>query len=80
MGFPGVSEGKESARSVGDLGSILVLGGSPGGGRGNLLWCSCLGNPMDRRALWATAHRIAEADMTQHTCMSQVSLNDIDET
>ena len=53
---------------------------TPGERNGNPLKYSCLGNPMDRRALWATAHRIAEADMTQHTCMSQVSLNDIDET
>ena len=35
MGFPGGSAGKESACSAGDLGSILVLGRSPGGGHGN---------------------------------------------
>ena len=32
MGFPGGSDGKESACNVGDLGSILGLGGFPGGG------------------------------------------------
>ena len=37
LGFPGGSNGKESACNAGDLGSILVLGRSPGGGHGNLL-------------------------------------------
>ena len=31
-------------------------GKSPGGGRGNPLQCSCLENPMDRGAWWATVH------------------------
>ena len=34
-GFPGGSEGKESACNAGDLGSIPGLGRSPGGGHGN---------------------------------------------
>ena len=34
-GFPGGSDGKESACSVGDLGSISGLGRSSGGGHGN---------------------------------------------
>ena len=34
MGFPGGSAGKESACNAGDLGSIPVLGGSPGEGKG----------------------------------------------
>ena len=46
-GFPGGSEGKASACSAGDLGSIPGLGRSPGEGNGNLLWYSCLENPMD---------------------------------
>ena len=37
LGFPGPSDGKESACNVGDLGSIPDLGRSPGGGRGNPL-------------------------------------------
>ena len=37
MDFPGGSVGKESASNEGDLGSVLGLGRSPGGGRGNLL-------------------------------------------
>ena len=46
MGFSGGSDGKESACSVGDLGSIL--GRSPGEGNGNPLQDSCLENSMDR--------------------------------
>ena len=37
LGFPGGSDGKESACNVGDLGSIPGLGRSPGGGHGNPL-------------------------------------------
>ena len=37
VGFPGDSEGKESACSVGELGSIPGLGRSPGGGHGDLI-------------------------------------------
>ena len=56
MGFPGGSDGKESACSVGDLGSIPGLGKPPGGGHGNPLQCSCLENSMDRGAGQATVH------------------------
>ena len=48
MGFPGGSDGKESACNVGDLGSIPGLGKSPGEGNSYLLQCSCLENSMDR--------------------------------
>ena len=34
---------------------------APGGGRGNPLQYSCLENPMDRRAWWATVHRVAKS-------------------
>ena len=47
MGFPGSSEGKESACNVGDLGSILGLGRSPGEGKGYLLQYSGMENSMD---------------------------------
>ena len=46
LGFPGGSDGKECAGSVGDLGSIPGFGRSPGGGHGNLLQYSSLENPM----------------------------------
>ena len=48
------SGGKESSCKVGDLGSIPVVGRSPGEGNGNPLQCSCPKNPMDRGAWWAT--------------------------
>ena len=52
---------KKPPANAGDLrgmGSILGLGGSPGGGHGNSLQYSCLENPMDRGAWWATVHRV----------------------
>ena len=47
-GFPGDSDGKESAHNVGDQDSILGLGRSPGEGNGYPLQYSCLENPMVR--------------------------------
>ena len=61
MGFPGGSDGKESACNAGDLGSIPELGRSPGGGRGDPLQYSCLENPVDKGAWWATVHGVAES-------------------
>ena len=46
-GFPGGSDSKPSACSVGDVGSIPGLGRSPGEENGNPLQSSCLENPMD---------------------------------
>ena len=43
-----------NAGDAGDLGSISGLGKSPGGGHGNPLQHSCLENPTDRGAWWAT--------------------------
>ena len=59
MGFPGGSDGKESAYNAGDLGSIPGLGRSPGEGNGYPPQYSCLENPMDRGAWRATVHRVA---------------------
>ena len=51
-----------------DLGSIPGLRRSPGGGHGNSLQYSCLENPIDRGAWWATGHRVTEElDMTEAT-------------
>ena len=50
MGFPGGTDGKESACNGGDPGSFPVSGRSPREGNGNLLQYSCLENPMDRGA------------------------------
>ena len=53
-GFPDSSVGKASACNAGDLGSIPVLGRSPGEGNENPLQDSDLENPMDRGTWWAT--------------------------
>ena len=54
-------------RHLRDIGSIPVLGGSPGEGHSNPLQYSCLEIPRDRGALWATVHRVTESDMTEAT-------------
>ena len=51
LGFPGGSDGKESACNGGDLGLILGSQRSPGGGHGNPLQYSCLENPHRQRSL-----------------------------
>ena len=50
--FSGGSDGKASACSAGDLGSIPGSGRSPGEGNGNPRQYSCLENPMDAGAWW----------------------------
>ena len=57
-GFPGGSEVKLSACNEGDLGSIPGSGSSPGEGNGNPLQYSCLENPMDGGAWWATVYGV----------------------
>ena len=54
------SDGKDSACNVRDLGLNPGLGKSPGEGNGNPLQYSCLENPMDRGAWWATVHGVAK--------------------
>ena len=68
MGFPGGSDGKESAYYSGDLGSIPGLGRSPERRHGNPLQYSCLENPHGQRglagySLWG--HK--ESDLTEVT-------------
>ena len=60
LGFPGGSDGKEYACSVGDLGSIPGFGKSPGEGNDNSLQYSCLENSMDRGAWWAAVHGVTK--------------------
>ena len=55
-GFPGGSDGKESARNAGDPCSIPGSGRSPEEGNGKPRQYSCLENPMDRGAWGATVH------------------------
>ena len=61
MVFPGGADGKESARSAGDPGSIPESGISPGGGNGYPLQYSYLENSMERGAWWAIAHGVSES-------------------
>ena len=56
-----------NAGDIRDAGSIPGLGRSPGEGHGNPLQYSCLKNPMDRGAWWATVHGVEESDMTEAT-------------
>ena len=49
------------AGNMRDVSSIPGSGRSPGVGHGNSLQYSCLENPMDRGAWWATAHRVAKS-------------------
>ena len=56
--FPGGSDGKASAYNAGDPGSIPGLGRSPDG---NPLQYSCLENPMNGGAWWATVHGVAKS-------------------
>ena len=50
MGFPGSSDGKESACNAGDLASVPESRSSPGEGNGYSLWYSCLENSVDKGA------------------------------
>ena len=62
-GFPGDAVVKSPPASTGDArdsSSSPGLGGSPGEGNGSPLQYSCLENPMDRGAWWATVHGVAK--------------------
>ena len=61
MGFPGSSDGKESACNAVDQGSIPGLGGSPGEGNGYPLQYSCLEYPRDGGAWKAAVHGVAKS-------------------
>ena len=67
-GFPGGSDGKESACNAGDLGSVPGLGRSPGEGKGHTLQYSGLENSMD----W-TVHEVTESDTTEQLSLSLIS-------
>ena len=65
--------GKEFAYNAGDTGDAGLIPGSgrsPGEGKGSPLWYSCLENPMDRGAWWATVQRVTES----HTQLSTQEL------
>ena len=60
MGFPGGSDGEESACNAEDLGSVPGLGRSSGEGNGNALQDSCLENFMDRGGWQAIVHGVTK--------------------
>ena len=60
-GFPGDSVVKKMPASAGNTGLIPGSRRSPGGGNGNPLQCSCLGNPTDRGAWGAIVHGVAKS-------------------
>ena len=65
MGFPGGSDGKESAYNARDPDSIPGSGRSLEEGNGNPLQHPCLENSMVRKAWQATVHGIKKLDMTE---------------
>jgi len=63
---------KNLSANAGDPGGVgLIPGRSPGRGHGNPVQCSCLENPMDRGAWWATVHSVAKS-LTQ---LKQLSMH-----
>ena len=60
-GFLGGANGKESACQSRRHRFDPWVGKIPGGGNGNPLQYSCLGNAMDRRVWWATIHTVTKS-------------------
>ena len=60
---PVALEVKNPPAKVRDLGYIPRWGRCPGGGHGNPFQYSCLENPTDRGAWWATVHRVIKSEI-----------------
>ena len=67
---PGGSDGTGSACSAGDLGSIPWSVRFLGEGNGYPLQYSCLKNPMNTGAWWATVRGVTELDRTEQLTLS----------
>ena len=69
-GTSGLKKNKKPSANAGDLRDVVrSLGqeGALGGGYGNPLQYSCLENPMDRAAWWATVHTVAKSQSLRHS-------------
>ena len=68
---------KNAPANTGDTGSIPGSDRLPGGGHGNPLQYSCLGNPVDRGAWWATAHGVTKSQtrLSDFISLSIITLN-----
>ena len=69
---------KNPPANAGDVRDVALIPGSgrfPGGGHGNPLQYSCLENPIDRGAWWATVHRAGKSwtQLKQHNMHAQTS-------
>ena len=67
-------KGKKPSYNTGETDSLPGSGWSPAGGHGNPLQYSCLENPMDRGAWWATVHRVTKSQtrlkrLSMHACI-----------
>ena len=67
LGFPAVSDSKESTCNAGDLGLTPGLGRSPGGGHDSPPQYSCLENSMDKKPGGLQSLRSQESDTTEVT-------------
>ena len=74
----------DKAGDTRDLGSIPGLGKFPGGGHGNPLQCSGLGNPLSRETWWTTVHGVSknwtllkQLSMHARTYMNVCKCNDV---
>ena len=65
MGFPGGSDGRESACNAEDPGLIPGSESSPGEGNGNPLQYCCLENPMDKEPGRLQLMGLQELDTTE---------------
>ena len=75
ISFPGGSDGKESAFSAGDQGSISGSERCPEEGNGYPFQYSCLRNPMDRKAWWTTVCGVTNSQTRLSTQALELSFS-----